>query len=494
MSQSAEEPGTAKANPQSSTSTEPGTGESKANGASKPAAAAKIDGGGGKEEKQLTPKELKLQKAAEKQAKRAAQRGGVGAPAQAADSSSKPQQGGKKEQKAAHGKPSAMKAVASGGVLPSPGMPHRPRRPSIPAAAQEKPVLKAKPAKSQISFVSHLAQPRRLGISGTSKDVHPAVLTLGLQMSRYEVCGSTARVLGMLLAFKTVVQSYTTPPNQHISRHFTPHVLSPQIEFLKSCRPISISMGNAIRYMKEVVAEMSPDTYPDEDEAKNQLVDWIDTFIKEKIQAADALIAETASGKIVDGDTIMVYGKSSVVLKTLLLAKAKGKSFKVIVIDSKPLFEGKNMARDLVTAGFTDIEYTLLNGLSHLKATKAILGAHAMMANGRLFSRCGTALVAMTAKKQDIPVMVCCESIKFSDKAPLDSILHNELADGRDLLPEDADLKGWEGNGNLHCLNLMYDLTPAENVTAIYTEYGVLPPSSVPTVLRLLEDAGKQGL
>jgi translation initiation factor eIF-2B subunit delta len=473
--------------------------DSKSNGPPKAPAAE-----GAKEEKKLSGKELKALKVAEKQAKRAQKKGLAVAPSSAAEASSsasKSQQPKKEQKAAAQTKQAQGKAGGSGGGAgagAAPGqkdIPHRTRRPSAVATPVEKLAPKQKTAsKLQIPLFGHLVQNRRQGIMGSSKDVHPAVLALGLQMARYEVCGSTARVLAMLLAFKAVVKSYVTPPQQHISRHFVPHVLSPQIDYLKQCRPISISMGNAIRYMKEVIAGISQDEHKDEDEAKKLLCEWIDTFIKEKIQAADALIAETASGKIVDGDTILVYGKSSIVLKTLLLAKAKGKNFKVIVVDSKPLFEGKYMARDLVSAGFNDIEYTLLSGISHCKATKTILGAHAMMANGRLFSRAGTASVALAARNRDIPVMVCCQSIKFSDKAPLDSILFNELAQPLDLLDEGADAKPWEENPHVQMLNLMYDLTPAEFVTAIYTEHGVLPPSSVPAMLRLLEDASKQGL
>jgi translation initiation factor eIF-2B subunit delta len=446
-----------KADPTSAPKMDPST-DSKANGAANVPTAEAPKG-----EKRVSGKHLKAQKAAEKAARRAQQKGPPGPPAPAAEAAPRQQQQQKKDQKPAQGKQVQGKAApggasGAGGPHNQTNMPHRPRRAS--AAAQEKPAHKPKATtKLQVPLFGHLAQQRRHGIAGTSKDVHPAVLSLGLQMSRYEVCGSTARLLAMLLAFKAVIQTYTTPPNQHISRHFTPHVLSPQIEYLKQCRPISISMGNAIRYMKEVVAGMSQDEVDDEDEAKKLLCDWIDNFIREKIQAADALIAESASSKITDGDTILLYGKSSVVLKTLLLAKAKRKTFKIIVVDSKPLFEGKRMAKDLAAAGFEDIEYTLLAGVSHCKATKAILGAHAMMSNGRLFSRCGTALVAMTARKQDIPVMVCCESLKFADKAPLDSILFNETAQPLDLLPEGSDIKAWEENPNLQMLNLMYDVS-----------------------------------
>jgi translation initiation factor eIF-2B subunit delta len=45
---------------------------------------------------------------------------------------------------------------------------------------------------------------RTTSIAGASKDVHPAVLALGLQMSNYTICGSCARLVATLQAFKRV--------------------------------------------------------------------------------------------------------------------------------------------------------------------------------------------------------------------------------------------------------------------------------------------------
>jgi translation initiation factor eIF-2B subunit delta len=111
-----------------------------------------------------------------------------------------------------------------------------------------------------------------------------------------------------------------------------------------------------------------------------------------------------------------------------------------------------------------------------------------MMSNGRLYSRVGTAMVAMTAKEADIPVIVCCESIKFTDRVALDSIVTNEVAPPDELLlPNDSSshLAKWREVPNLQLLNLMFDLTPAQYITLVITEYGSLPPSSVPVVHRL---------
>lgn len=57
----------------------------------------------------------------------------------------------------------------------------------------------------RVAVFGHLyGQQRRTSIAGAGKEVHPAVLALGLQMREYEVCGSSARCLIMLLAFKRV--------------------------------------------------------------------------------------------------------------------------------------------------------------------------------------------------------------------------------------------------------------------------------------------------
>lgn len=57
----------------------------------------------------------------------------------------------------------------------------------------------------KVALFSHLyGHARRSTLVGVGKDVHPAVLALGLQMSHYIVCGSNARCIATLLVFKRV--------------------------------------------------------------------------------------------------------------------------------------------------------------------------------------------------------------------------------------------------------------------------------------------------
>ncbi|KAL8662621.1 MAG: hypothetical protein Q9202_004579 [Teloschistes flavicans] len=358
---------------------------------------------------------------------------------------------------------------------------------------QPTPAPVSEPRKSEVkkvAFLSHLyGAPKRTTIVGANKDVHPSVLALGLQMSNYVICGSNARCVSTLLVFKKVIHAYTTPPGTSLPRHLTLH-LSTQIDYLVSCRPLSISMGNAIRWLKLAISTIDPDTA--ESQAKAELCLAIDNFIRERITVAGQAIASSACSRIQDGDVILTFAKSSIVERTLAEAYKQGKKFRVIVVDSRPLHEGRNLALALADMGLK-VQYALTDTLSHVirDATKVFLGAHGMMSNGRLYSRIGTAMVAMMAKETDIPVIVLCESVKLTERVALDSISFNEVAPPEELgfsktqPSNESSSEIIPDPPNLQALNLMYDLTPAEFINMVITEFGSIPPCSVPVVHRL---------
>jgi translation initiation factor eIF-2B subunit delta len=474
------------------------------------------------EEPKLSPAELKKRAKAEKQARRAAQKeqqpdaqvnGVNGEPKDTKPESGLPQQQQKpkveKQQKPQQQKPAKQGSqdTQSHHKRTSSQSQQMPIRSQPPRS--DEPNSAPKKENKQVQLFSHLyTQPRRHTIEGVSKDVHPAVLALGFQMSSYEICGSSARCVAMLLAFKEAISEYTTPSGTSLARHMTSHYLSPQIDFLKSCRPISESMGNAIRWLKKLVVEIDPST--PEQEAKDDLCQKIEIFIRERITITDQAIAESASHQIKTGSVVLTYAKSSIVEKTILEAHAAKKQFRVVVVDSRPLFEGKKLATSLMNAGL-EVEYLPFSAISHAvkQASVVLLGAHSMLSNGRLQSRVGTASLAMQASKLDIPVIVCCESVKFSGRVALDSIVLNEVALAEELLlptsttpgtpaAKEGDeeekegklkqLSDWRDIPNLQLLNLMYDTTPAEYIRMVICEYGSLPPSSVPVVHRIANE------
>jgi translation initiation factor eIF-2B subunit delta len=221
------------AGPVTATATEP---SAQANGNAKGKEPAGDDAA-----KKISPAELKKQKAAEKQARRAQQKASGPATAQAGPSKEGPKQpkGPKQAPKEEKSKPLPVRRRPSQSNMPQPQQPKKEAKAGLSGPKQLG------------LFFGHLySQPRRYSMAGASKDVHPAVLALGLQYSSYTICGSTARMVAMLLAFKALIESYQTPVGTSLSRHLI-QLLGPQIEYLRDCRPYSISMGNAIRWLKD---------------------------------------------------------------------------------------------------------------------------------------------------------------------------------------------------------------------------------------------------
>ncbi|KAI8918904.1 hypothetical protein BC831DRAFT_481831 [Entophlyctis helioformis] len=370
---------------------------------------------------------------------------------------------------------------------------------SLKPKAAEKHAAASKSQKL-VPLFSHLPQYERENtIAAEAKVhdlVHPVVRSLGQHYSEFVISGGNARCMAMLLAFKKVIMDYSTPEGTSLQRNLTQHI-SKQVDFLNNMRSLCASMKTAIRQIKQDIASLSIDL-PDAD------------IYPRPYRLRDTVIVNTVidAKKIKNGDVILTYGRSSVVIQLLLEAHAQGFDFRVIVVDGRPKLEGKTMLKILTQAGIK-CTYVLSNALPFVvkEATKVIIGASAVLSNGAVMSRVGTAVVAMTAFDAKIPVIVLCGTLKFSDQVRLDSFVWNEIGNPDDLvdvsnrplaerLPATVPLpdktaggamgatKGWRDVDPLKLLNLHYDVTPAKFVTAVVCELGLILSTSVLSVLR----------
>ena len=55
-----------------------------------------------------------------------------------------------------------------------------------------------------------------------------------------------------------MINDYTTPVQKELRRDLDAHI-RPFINFLTHCRPLSVSMGNAIKYLKREISKIGPD-------------------------------------------------------------------------------------------------------------------------------------------------------------------------------------------------------------------------------------------
>jgi len=411
----------------------------------------------------------------------------------------------KKERQAA-GLPSSAKKASeqeSHKKVSSTKIGSAPNTPQSPALDTEKQAKKQQKRLNEVPWLSHLDPPKKPNTaSNTNKDLHPAILALGLRFAEHKMVGSNARCVAMLLTFAKIIQDHRPPSDASFSRHIQKY-LDPHIAYLLSVRPMSLSMRECIRWLKKEISEIVEEDPPLADEcARNRLVERIEHFIKERITVADRLIVENGLQKIQNGDVILTYAKSSIVEALLLEAKRSGYEFRVIVVDSRPMFEGKHLLRRLVSAGI-DCSYVLLSSVYVVlkTVTKVILGAHALLNNGAVYSRIGTAMVAMAASDKQIPVMVCCETYKFVNRTQVDSLVLNEMGNPDDLVVQNPDeedasksLSNWRDVPNLRLLNLLYDVTPSKHITLVVTEVGLIPCTSAPVIWREYNEEFRKGV
>ncbi|KAJ1393596.1 NagB/RpiA transferase-like [Sesbania bispinosa] len=360
--------------------------------------------------------------------------------------------------------------------------------------AKRRAVMNQTEARNRVELFQHLPQyehgtqlPKLESKFFQLDSVHPSVLKVGLRYLAGDISGGNARCIEMLRALQEAIIDYSTPPEKVLVRDLTAKISS-YVSFFTECRPLSISMGNAIRFVKSRIAKL-PLSHT-ESEAKAALCSDIDQFINEKIILADKVIVGHAATKVRDGDVLLTYGSSCVVEMILSHAHDLGKQFRVVVVGSRPKLESQALLRRLVAKGL-NCTYTHINAISYImhEVTRVFLGASSILCNGTVYSRVGTACVAMVAHAFRVPVLICCEAYKFHERVQLDSICSNELGDpdAVAMVPGRTDvnyLHNWTNEGNLQLLNLMYDATPSDYVSAIITDHGMIPPTSVPVIVR----------
>jgi translation initiation factor eIF-2B subunit delta len=238
------------------------------------------------------------------------------------------------------------------------------------------------------------------------------------------------------------------------------------------------AMGNAIRLLKAKVNKFDINT--PEDEAKEELLEWIDYLLHERIALAEFVIARNAAQSINEGDTILTYGWHRLVEKTLIRAKKSGKTFGVTIIDDPYERGGQELAKRLRQVGIEVLYSPNLGGLRPkvAAASNVFLGGEAIFANGSLNAPSGTADVAMAAMNAGTKVIVLCETINFDrERVSVDALTYNEIDPERNTADN---------------FRLLFDNTHDKYITGVITEFesggGNSPAQAILALLRKQED------
>ena len=262
------------------------------------------------------------------------------------------------------------------------------------------------------------------------------------------------------------------------SRTFNPedflHELISVGKQLAEARPSMSPIRNRVAH---VIHELLQESRRDLDYLKSFTSHKVDEIV-EKSKEASLKIPENAK-KLIENRRVITHSYSSTVIE--ILRKAKGAS--VIVTESRPLYEGRRVARELSEFG---IPVTLITdasiGYFASKADIALVGADTILADGSLVNKMGTYLLALASRKSSIPFYVACEIDKLSSYSPREIELEENEAS--EVLSEKLP--------NVTIRNIYFDITPAELVNGIITEKGMMEPYEVVNYVREMEERLKQ--
>ncbi|GIW94080.1 MAG: methylthioribose-1-phosphate isomerase [Pirellulaceae bacterium] len=177
-------------------------------------------------------------------------------------------------------------------------------------------------------------------------------------------------------------------------------------------------------------------------------------------------------------------------LSIIFTAQDQGHLLHVYVDETRPLWQGARLtAWELGQRGIpvTVICDSMAGWLMRTGRVQAVLvGADRIAANGDTANKIGTYSLAVLARAHNLPFYVAAPSSTFDltipngDAIPIEQRPPDEVVApfGRRIAPE-----------NINVFNPAFDVTPAELVTAIVTERGVIQPVTPESIRRTMGNA-----
>ena len=174
-------------------------------------------------------------------------------------------------------------------------------------------------------------------------------------------------------------------------------------------------------------------------------------------------------------------------LSPIYRGKERGYGFRVFADETRPLLQGARLtAWELSRSG---VDVTLVcDGMSANLMQRGwidacIVGCDRLAANGDAANKIGTASLAVVAKHYGVPFYVAAPT----------STIDMQCASGKDITIEERDgdevTTMWYGQpmapDGVKTYNPAFDVTPADCITAIITEKGVVRPPYLQTIAQL---------
>lgn len=201
-----------------------------------------------------------------------------------------------------------------------------------------------------------------------------------------------------------------------------------------------------------------------------------DEFLK-NLEKSKEQIAKIGKKRIRNNSIILTHCHSSTVTKLLIDAKKEGKNFEVFCTETRPVFQGRITAQELITNG---IKTTLIVDSAARSIIKdidlVIVGADAITSEGNVINKIGTSTIALISKEARKPFYIVSELLKFDPATICGDYEKIEERDPSEIWKDPPK--------NLIIKNPAFDVTRRDFIHGIICEQGIIPPHSIFEVVR----------
>ena len=252
-------------------------------------------------------------------------------------------------------------------------------------------------------------------------------------------------------------------------------------EQMKSARPTAVNLKWAVERMIKIVEGMHDDQVEEIKEAirkESQMILERDIEINHKIgQRGLALIPDKASILTHCNAGALATGGYGTALGVIRVASEAGKDIHVFVDETRPLLQGMRLTAFELREDKIPATVIVDSAAGYLMRKKridlVITGADRIASNGDMANKIGSYQLAVLAKENKIPFYVAAPLSSFDLDLENGDLIPIEEREPEEVLSFAGHLVGPEG---VNAYNPAFDITPAQYISALITEKGVLTP------------------
>lgn len=240
---------------------------------------------------------------------------------------------------------------------------------------------------------------------------------------------------------------------------------SAESDFVRELKSISTTLSNAQAQMAALSNISRLIESASERLSPSEICPYV-RVLRQKVGEASSRAAGRASGLVAGGGTYATLSQSEFVMKTFETAATEGRTATIYVMESRPLFEGRQTARALKSMGHHSILVSdAAIGFFIHSLDAAFVGADAVLSDGTVVNKIGSFALAAACSVAGKEFHAITSVLKYDPQKRAVGFLNKEESP-HEVFP----------NPEFEVKNVYFDMVSPRLVTSVVTEAGSLSP------------------